>query len=207
MLSIEAALGATVVALVLGLAGRARRAPVPVLRARDASRSLLVLPLALPGIVTGIALNATDQQRSGVAVQPRSTIIIGHATFCVVVVYNNVIARLRRSSALDRGGVDGPGRRHAGRRSGYVTLPVIATALLAGGLLAFALSFDEIIVTKFTAGTEQTLPIWIFANLRLPNQRPIVNVVAVVADPAVRRSPSTSSQRLSSDAGAPGRRA
>ena len=107
------------------------------------------------------------------------TIIIGHATFCVVVVYNNVIARLRRTSgslfeASSDLGADG------WQTFRYVTLPNIATALLAGGLLAFALSFDEIIVTNFTSGAEITLPKWIFNNLRLPNQRPVVNVVAVV---------------------------
>src|SRR3989454_950765 len=107
------------------------------------------------------------------------TIIIGHATFCVVVVYNNVIARLRRTSgslveASADLGADG------WQTFRFVILPNISTALLAGGLLAFALSFDEIIVTNFTSGSEITLPKWIFNNLRLPNQRPVVNVVASV---------------------------
>ena len=107
------------------------------------------------------------------------TIIIGHATFCVVVVYNNVIARLRRTAtslveASSDLGADGV------QTFRYVILPNIATALMAGGLLAFALSFDEIIVTNFTSGSEITLPKWIFNNLRLPNQRPVVNVVASV---------------------------
>src|SRR6187401_3257274 len=62
-----------------------------------------------------------------------------------------------------------------------VTLPMISTSLVAGALLAFALSFDEIIVTTFTAGQQQTLPIWIYANLSRLRQLPIVNVVAVLA--------------------------
>ena len=138
---------------------------------------LLVLPLALPGIVTGMALNATFN--TGGIPFSFITIVVGHATFCVVVVYNNVIARLRRSSpSIEEASMDlGADTWQTFR---YVTLPVVRTALLAGGLLAFALSFDEVIVTTFTAGTEQTLPIWILANLRLPNQRPLVNVVAVV---------------------------
>ena len=136
----------------------------------------LVLPIALPGIVTGMALNATINATGiGFGVL---TIVVGHATFCIVVIYNNVIARLRRSSRRSKRPrwTSGP---TPGRHSGDITFPVIRTALLAGGLLAFALSFDEIIVTTFTAGTQETLPIWIFSHLRLPNQRPIVNVVAV----------------------------
>jgi putative spermidine/putrescine transport system permease protein len=106
------------------------------------------------------------------------TIVVGHATFCIVVIYNNVIARLRRSSrSIEEASMDlGADTWQTFR---YITFPVIRTALVAGALLAFALSFDEIIVTTFTAGTQETLPIWIFSHLRLPNQRPIVNVVAV----------------------------
>ena len=109
---------------------------------------------------------------------PDATIIVGHATFCVVVVYNNVVARLRRlGRSLEEASMDlGADTWTTFRR---ITFPSLATALFAGALLAFALSFDEIIVTTFTAGTEQTLPIWIFANFRLPNARPIVNVVAL----------------------------
>ena len=103
--------------------------------------------------------------------------IVGHATFCIVVVYNNAVARLRRTRHVARGGVGGPRRRTAGRRSATSRFPSLRTALVAGALLAFALSFDEIIVTTFTAGQEQTLPIWIFANYSRPNQLPIVNVV------------------------------
>jgi len=148
---------------------------------REAVSFFLVLPLALPGIVTGMALNSAINiggQLFGISFS-LLTIIVGHATFCVVVVYNNVIARLRRTSASlveasQDLGADGF------QTFRYVILPNIATALMAGGLLAFALSFDEIVVTNFTAGAEITLPKWIFNNLRLPNQRPVVNVVAMV---------------------------
>jgi len=175
-MSVETAIGATLVALVLG-----SLAAFAVHRfsffGRGAVSFMLVLPIALPGILTGMALNAT-YNTIGV---PFSifTIVVGHATFCVVTVYNNVIARLRRSSrSIEEASMDLGADTWTTFR--YVTLPVIGTALLAGGLLAFALSFDEVIVTTFTAGTQQTLPIWILANLRLPNQRPLVNVVAVV---------------------------
>jgi putative spermidine/putrescine transport system permease protein len=137
----------------------------------------LVLPIALPGIVTGLALNATART-AGISFST-ATIVIGHATFCIVVVYNNVVARLRRSSrnieeaSMDLGADTWQTFRH-------ITWPVIRTAVLAGGLLAFALSFDEIVVTTFTAGTQETIPIWIFNHLRQANQRPIVNVVALV---------------------------
>ncbi|TMG39651.1 MAG: ABC transporter permease [Chloroflexi bacterium] len=178
--SLKAGLGATTLALALG-----SLAAFAVHRFRFFGREtvsfFLILPLALPGIVTGMALNSAINlggQLIGLSFS-LWTIIIGHATFCVVVVYNNVIARLRRTSgslfeASSDLGADG------WQTFRYVTLPNIATALLAGGLLAFALSFDEIIVTNFTSGAEITLPKWIFNNLRLPNQRPVVNVVAVV---------------------------
>jgi len=178
--SLKAGLGATSIALILG-----SLAAFAVHRFRFFGREtvsfLLILPLALPGIVTGMALNSTINlggQLIGVSFS-LWTIIIGHATFCVVVVYNNVIARLRRTAtslveaSYDLGADGLQTFRH-------VILPNIATALMAGGLLAFALSFDEIIVTNFTSGSEITLPKWIFNNLRLPNQRPVVNVVASV---------------------------
>ncbi len=175
-LSIQAGIGATFIAIVLG-----SLAALAVHRfgflGREAVSFALVLPLALPGIVTGIALAASiDGLGVGYGL---TTIIVGHATFCVVIVYNNTIARLRRTSrSLEEASMDlGADALQTFR---HVTLPTMATALLAGAMLAFALSFDEIIVTNFTAGTEQTLPIWILSNIRLPNQRPIVNVVAVV---------------------------
>ena len=178
--SLKAGLGATTIALILG-----SLAAFAVHRYRFFGREtvsfVLILPLALPGIVTGMALNSTINlggQLIGISFS-LWTIIIGHATFCVVVVYNNVVARLRRTStslveASSDLGADGF------QTFRHVILPNIATALMAGGLLAFALSFDEIIVTNFTSGSEITLPKWIFNNLRLPNQRPVVNVVASV---------------------------
>ena len=196
VLSLEAAVAATAIALLLGTL-----AAFAVQRFRFFGREtvsfMLVLPIALPGIVTGMALNSTFN-----AVHfpfDVFTIVIGHATFCVVTVYNNVIARLRRSSrSIEEASMDlGADTWQTFRR---VTLPVIGTALLAGGLLAFALSFDEVIVTTFTAGTQQTLPIWILANLRLPNQRPIVNVVAVFVI-LLSAIPVYLAQRLSADVG------
>jgi putative spermidine/putrescine transport system permease protein len=194
LLSLQAAFGATAIALVLGsLAAFA----VHRLRffGREAVSFVLVLPLALPGIVTGMALNATVNT-VGVGFS-LFTIIVGHATFCVVTVYNNVLARLRRSSSsIEEASMDlGADTWQTFR---YVTFPVIRTALLAGGLLAFALSFDEVIVTTFTAGTDQTLPIWIFTNLKLPNQRPIVNVVAVIVI-VLSAVPVYLAQRLAAD--------
>jgi len=197
-LSLQTALGATAIALVLGTL-----AAFAVQRYRFFGREtvsfVLLLPIALPGIVTGMALNAT-YNTVGV---PFSvfTIVAGHATFCVVTVYNNVIARLRRSSrSIEEASMDlGADTWQTFR---YITLPVIGTALLAGGLLAFALSFDEVIVTTFTAGTQQTLPIWILANLRLPNQRPLVNVVAVGVI-LLSAIPVYLAQRIASDTGAP----
>jgi len=143
---------------------------------REAVSLLLILPIALPGIITGISLRSAI----GLMEIPFSfwTIVIGHATFCVVVVYNNVLARLRRSAftqieaSMDLG-ADGF------QTFRYVILPNIATALLAGGMLAFALSFDEVIVTTFTAGQQSTLPIWMLTELVRPRQRPVTNVVAV----------------------------
>ena len=178
-LSVRAALGATAIALVLGTL-----AALAVSRSRFFGREiisfLVILPIALPGIVTGMALNATFRnlpEPFGVELG-LFTIMIGHATFCIVVVYNNVVARLRRTQgSLEEASSDlGADMWQTFR---YVTFPQLKTALLAGGLLAFALSFDEVIVTTFTAGPDQTLPIWILTNLSRPNQLPIVNVVAV----------------------------
>lgn len=137
---------------------------------------LIILPIALPGIITGISLRSTF----GVLGIPFSTwtIVIGHATFCMVVVYNNVVARLRRTSPnLIQASMD-LGANNL-QTFFYVILPNMGTAILAGGMLAFALSFDEVIVTTFTAGQQTTLPIWMFSELIRPRQRPITNVVAV----------------------------
>ena len=174
-LSLKAALAATAIALVLGTL-----ASLAVARHRFFGREtisfLVILPIALPGIVTGMALNASYVRFNvdfGLL-----TIVIGHATFCIVVVYNNVVARLRRSSpSLEEASSDLGA--DAWQTFRYVTFPQLRTALLAGGLLAFALSFDEVIVTTFTSGAEETLPIWIFTNLARPQQLPIINVVAV----------------------------
>jgi putative spermidine/putrescine transport system permease protein len=175
VLSLKAGALATAVALVLGSA-----AAFGVHRfrffGREAVSLLLVLPLALPGIITGIALNSAFQW-AGVNLS-LLTIVIGHATFCIVVVYNNVVARLRRVSgslyeaAADLGA-------HGWFQFRTITVPMLGTALLSGALLAFALSFDEVIVTTFTAGAQNTLPLWIFGAIRLGQQLPEVNVVVV----------------------------
>ena len=175
-LSIQVGLLSSLIAIVLG-----SLAAFAVQRFRFFGREVfslsLVLPIALPGIVTGLALNASART-AGISFST-FTIVLGHATFCIVVVYNNVIARLRRSShSIEEASMDlGADTWQTFR---YITFPVIRTAVLAGGLLAFALSFDEIVVTTFTAGTQETIPIWIFNHLRQANQRPIVNVVALV---------------------------
>jgi putative spermidine/putrescine transport system permease protein len=175
LLSLQIATASTLVAMLLGTLAAAA-----VWRSkffgREAISLLLILPIALPGIITGISLRSAFN----LAEIPFSfwTIVIGHATFCIVVVYNNVLARFRRSSAalieasMDLG-ADGF------QTFRYVVLPNIATALLAGGMLAFALSFDEVIVTTFTAGQQTTLPIWMLSELVRPRQRPVTNVVAV----------------------------
>ncbi len=174
--SIEIALVATVVALVLGSA-----AALAVHRFRFFGRNsvsfLLLLPIALPGILTGIALNASINNFGFTF--SLYTIMIGHITFCIVVVYNNVIARLRRTptSLIEASQDLGAGGWQTFR---FVTFPAIRTALVAGALLAFALSFDEIVVTNFTSGAEMTIPKFIYNNVRLPKNRPIVNVVAVL---------------------------
>ena len=174
-LSVEVALMGMGLALILGTL-----AALAMYRFRffgkESVTLMILLPIALPGIVTGISL------RSAFALGgiPFSywTIVLGHATFCIVVVYNNVIARLRRSSptlieaSMDLGANSFQTFRH-------VVLPNVATALLAGGMLAFALSFDEVIVTTFTAGQQETLPIWMLSQLLRPRERPLTNVAAV----------------------------
>jgi putative spermidine/putrescine transport system permease protein len=173
LLSLKAALSATGIALVLGT-----MAAVGVSRFRFFGREtlsfLLVLPIALPGVITGIALSSF-YTFWGVQFS-LWTIVIGHATFCVVIVYNNVLARVRRTSpslveaSMDLG-ADG------WQTFRFVTFPVLSTALISGALLAFALSFDEVIVTLFTAGAQNTLPIWILGKIRLGQQLPEVNAV------------------------------
>ena len=167
---------------------------------RESVSFLLLLPIALPGIVTGIALsNAITTTLEPIGVQLcMIPVILGHATFCVVVVYNNVLARLRRTgTSLEDASMDlGAGVFQTFR---YITFPAVRSALIAGALLAFALSFDEIIVTTFTAGASvQTLPLWIFTNLARPNQAPVVTVVAAVLI-VVSIFPVWLAQRVSSD--------
>jgi putative spermidine/putrescine transport system permease protein len=176
--SVKAGLLATAIAILLGTL-----AALAVARYRFFGREtisfLVVLPIALPGIVTGVAISNTFTQVLGVDLG-LFTVIVGHATFCIVVVYNNVVARLRRVSASFEEASADLGA-HTWQTFRFVTLPSLRTALVAGGLLAFALSFDEIIVTTFTIGAgEETLPIWIFSRLFRPNELPIVNAVAVL---------------------------
>jgi putative spermidine/putrescine transport system permease protein len=179
--SMKVGLTATAVALVLG-----SLAAFAVARyrffGRDTVSFLVVIPIALPGIATGMALNSAFREAPviGGIEFGTLTIAIGHATFCIVVVYNNVLARLRRmSSSMEEASADlGANPLQTFR---HVTFPTIRTALLAGALLAFALSFDEIIVTIFTSGSVKTLPIWIFQNYSRPNQGPIVNAVGLFA--------------------------
>ena len=176
--SVQVALASTAIALVLGTL-----ISIALQRyqffGRDSVSLLVILPIALPGIVTGIALNNAFRTildlRLGLM-----TLIVAHATFCIVTVFNNVIARLRRmGTSLEEASADlGAGIWTTFR---LVTFPQLRSALFAGGLLAFALSFDEIIVTTFTAGAGvKTLPLWILDNLFRPNQAPVVNVIAVV---------------------------
>jgi putative spermidine/putrescine transport system permease protein len=144
---------------------------------RDAISLLLVLPIALPGIITGIALNSFF---SFTGIQFGTlTVVAGHATFCIVVVFNNLIARLRRMpGSLSEASMDLGARGWQTLR--FVTIPLAATALVSGALLAFALSFDEVIVTVFTAGAQNTLPLWIFGAIRLGQQLPEVNAVVTI---------------------------
>ena len=195
-LSVRAGLIASVIAIVLGT-----MAAFAVHRFRFFGREVvsfvLILPLALPGIITGMALNSFFTF-AGVNLS-LLTIVIGHATFCIVIVYNNVVARLRRTQAsLIEASMDLGADGLTTFRN--VTLPIIATALVAGSLLAFALSFDEVIVTTFTAGAQNTLPLWIFGNIRLGQQLPEVNVVVLLVI-AITLIPVTLAQRLTRDTG------
>ena len=195
-LSLKAAALATGIALLLGSA-----AAFGVHRfrffGREAISFLLVLPIALPGIITGMALNSFFTfNHINLSLW---TIVIGHATFCVVIVYNNVLARLRRTSpslieaSMDLG-ADG------WQTFRFVTFPVLSTALISGALLAFALSFDEVIVTLFTAGAQNTLPIWILGKIRLGQQLPEVNAVVFVVV-VLTIIPVVISQRLTQESG------
>jgi putative spermidine/putrescine transport system permease protein len=172
-LSVKVALATTALSLVLGSC-----AAFAIHRSsffgRDAINLLFILPLALPGIITGISLHAFfDFSNIDLSIW---TIVVGHTTFCIVVVYNNILARLRRSQgSLVEAAADLGANGLQTLRD--ITLPLIATAVIAGAMLAFALSFDEVIVTTFTAGAQNTLPIWIFSQLRSGQRLPEVNVV------------------------------
>jgi putative spermidine/putrescine transport system permease protein len=172
-LSVQVGLAATVIALALG-----SMAAFAIHRmsffGRDVINLLFVIPLALPGIITGLALHAAFNL--GNIEFSLWTIVVGHTTFCIVVVYNNVIARLRRTQgSLIEAAADLGANGFQTFRD--VTLPLVGTAFVAGAMLAFALSFDEVVVTSFTAGAQSTLPIWIFGALRLGQRLPEVNVV------------------------------
>ena len=196
--SVEVGLIATAIALLLGTL-----AALAVARHRFFGREtvsfLVILPIALPGIVTGVALSNTFTQVLGVSLA-LWTVVVGHATFCIVVIYNNVVARLRRTSgSFEEASADlGASAWQTFR---FVTFPSMKTALAAGALLAFALSFDEIIVTTFTIGAgEETLPIWIFRNLFRPKELPIVDAVAVIVI-LISIIPVYLAHRLSSEEG------
>ena len=200
--SVLAGLSATAIALILGtcLAFAVSRYQF---FGREVISLLVVLPISLPGVVTGIALNNTFTKQLGMSTG-LLTVVIGHATFCIVIVYNNAIARLRRmGTSLQEASMDLGANGITTFR--LITLPNLASALFAGGLLAFGLSFDEIVVTTFTAGPGiQTLPIWIYNNLFRPNQAPIVNVVAATLV-VLSIVPIYLSQRLSQDTTTGGR--
>lgn len=175
-LSLKVATVATLLAMILGTFAAAAMSRAKFF-GRDQLSLLIILPIALPGVITGMSLRSAF----GVLDIPFSTwtIVLGHATFCIVIVYNNAVARMRRLSggimeaSADLGANSFQTFRH-------VLLPNLGSALLAGGMLAFALSFDEVIVTTFTAGQQSTLPIWMLSELVRPRQRPVTNVVAIV---------------------------
>ncbi|NTT84403.1 ABC transporter permease [Tabrizicola fusiformis] len=175
-LSLQVAAIATVLAMILGTLVAAAMSRARFF-GRDQISLLILLPIALPGVITGIALRSAF----GVMDIPFSTwtIILGHATFCIVIVFNNAVARFRRLSGgiLEASADLGANAFQTFR---HILLPNLGTALLAGGMLAFALSFDEVIVTTFTAGQQATLPIWMLEELIRPRQRPVTNVVAMV---------------------------
>ena len=196
LLSLQVALAATALAMLLGtlLAFAVQRYSF---FGRETISFVVILPIALPGIVTGIALNSAFHA-TGVPLGTL-TIVVGHATFCIVTIYNNAIARLRRTSrSLEEASMDLGADSFQTFR--HVTFPAVRSSLVAGGLLALGLSFDEVIVTTFTAGLQQTLPIWILSNYLRPNQAPLVNVVAVLVI-IISVIPIYLASRLSSDAG------
>ena len=175
-LSLQVAAISTLLAMILGTCVSAAMARAKFF-GREQISLLILLPIALPGVITGMAL------RSAFSIMDIDfstwTIILGHATFCIVIVFNNAVARFRRLSGgiLEASADLGANAFQTFR---HVLLPNLGTALLAGGMLAFALSFDEVIVTTFTAGQQETLPIWMYSELIRPRQRPVTNVVAMI---------------------------
>lgn len=175
-LSLKVALIATLIAMVLGTLVSAAMSRATFF-GREQISLLIILPIALPGVITGMSLRSAFGM-AGIDFSTL-TIILGHATFCIVIVYNNAVARFRRLSegvmeaSADLGA-------NAFQTFWHILLPNLGTALLAGGMLAFALSFDEVIVTTFTAGQQTTLPIWMLEELIRPRQRPVTNVVAMI---------------------------
>jgi putative spermidine/putrescine transport system permease protein len=196
MTSVAVAIVASSIAVVLGTLASMGVARYSFF-GREAISFAVIFPIALPGVVTGMALSTTF----GTIGFPLGflTIVISHATFCVVLVYNNTIARLRRTSRSYEEASADLGA-HSFQTFRFVTFPALRSAMLAGGLLAFALSFDEVIVTIFTAGGVKTLPIWIFQSFRLANQTPLVNVAGLVAI-ALSVIPVWIASRVTSDAG------
>ncbi len=175
-LSLKVAAISTVLAMILGTLVAAAMSRARFF-GRDQISLLILLPIALPGVITGMSLRSAF----GIMDIPFSTwtIVLGHATFCIVIVYNNAVARMRRLSGVIMEASADLGA-NAFQTFRYILLPNLGTALLAGGMLAFALSFDEVIVTTFTAGQQSTLPIWMLNELVRPRQRPVTNVVAIV---------------------------
>jgi len=201
LLSLQIACAATALAMLLGtlLAFAVQRYAF---FGRETVSFLVILPIALPGIVTGIALNSAFRA-TGIPLGTL-TVVVGHATFCIVTIYNNAIARLRRTSrSLEEASMDLGADSFQTFR--HVTFPAVRSSLVAGGLLALGLSFDEVIVTTFTAGLQQTLPIWILSNYLRPNQAPLVNVVAVFLI-LLSLIPVYLAQRLASDGSGSGGR-
>ena len=175
-LSLQVAALATALALILGTLAAGAMSGARVF-GRDQVTLLVLLPIALPGIITGLSLRAAFGEM-GMAFSTL-TIVLGHATFCIVIVYNNAVARMRRlSGAIIEASADLGANSFQTFR--HILLPNLGSALLAGGMLAFALSFDEVIVTTFTAGQQATIPIWMLEELIRPHQRPVTNVVAMV---------------------------
>jgi len=175
-LSLKVAAIATLMAMILGTLAAAAMSRAKFF-GRDQLSLLIILPIALPGVITGMSLRSAF----GIMDIPFSTwtIVLGHATFCIVIVYNNAVARMRRlSGGIMEASADLGANSFQTFR--YVLLPNLGSALLAGGMLAFALSFDEVIVTTFTAGQQSTLPIWMLNELVRPRQRPVTNVVAIL---------------------------